>query len=189
MVAEAIRRFKADKTDPSAIPGPLRRTILGVVAKGADAATWDAIHAQAQAEKTPLIKAQLYSLLASSEDEALAKKALELALTPEPGETMSSTMISRVAGNFPDMTFDWAVANKDAVNAKVDTSSRTRFIPGLGSASSNPTMADKIKAYAAANLAEGSRKEAEKSAASVLNRAKIRQDRLPAITAWVARAR
>lgn len=97
-------------------------------------------------------------------------------------------MISRVAGNFPDMTFDWAVADKEAVNAKVDTSSRTRFIPSLGSGSSNPAMADKIKAYAAANLAEGSRKEAEKAAASVLNRAKIRQDRLPAITAWVAKA-
>lgn len=188
VVAEAIRRFNADKTDPTAIPGPLRRTILGVVAKRADAATWDAIRAQAQAEKTPLVKSQLYTLLASTEDEALAKKALELALTPEPGETLSANMISRVAGNFPEMTFDWAVANKDAVNAKVDTSSRTRFIPGLGAGSSNPAMADKIKAYAAANLAEGSRKEAEKSAAAVLNRAKIRQDRLPAITAWVAKA-
>ncbi|PHY19193.1 M1 family metallopeptidase [Caulobacter sp. BP25] len=188
VVAEAIRRFNADKTDPTAIPGPLRKAILGVVSKHADPATWEAIRAQAQTEKTPLVKAQLYSLLAATEDEALAKRALELALTPEPGETMSSTMISRVARNFPDMTFDWAVANKDAVNAKVDTSSRTRFIPGLGSSSSNPAMADRIRAYAAANLAEGSRKEAEISAASVLDRAKIRQDRLPAITAWVAKA-
>ncbi|MET3664173.1 M1 family aminopeptidase [Caulobacter sp. 1776] len=188
VVAEATRRFAADKTDPSAIPGPLRKTILGVVAKHADAATWDAIHAQAQAEKTPLIRNQLYTLLAAAEDETLAQKALDLALTPEPGETLSSTMISRVAQNHPDMTFDWAVAHKDAVNDKVDSSSRTRFIPGLGAGSSNPAMADKIKAYAAANLAEGSRKEADKAAASVMNRAKIRQQRLPAITAWVSRA-
>ena len=188
VVAEATRRFNADKTDPAAIPGPLRKTILGVVAKHADQATWDAIHAQAVAEKTPLVRAQLYSLLAAAEDETLARKALELALTPEPGETLSSTMISRVATNHPDMTFDWAVANKDKVNEKVDSSSRTRFIPGLGAASSNPATADKIKAYAAANLAEGSRKEAEKAAAAVLNRAQIRQQRLPAITAWVAKA-
>jgi len=188
VVAEATRRFNADKTDPSAIPGPLRKTILGVVAKHADAATWDAIHAQAAAEKTPLIRNQLYTLLAAAEDEGLAKKALELALTTEPGETLSSTMISKVASLHPDMTFDWAVANKDKVNSKVDSSSRTRFIPGLGQASSNPATAEKIKAYAAANLAEGSRKEADKAAASVLNRARIRQDRLPAITAWVAKA-
>lgn len=188
VVAEATRRFNADKTDPTAIPGPLRKTILGVVAKHADQATWDAIHAQALAEKTPLVRAQLYSLLAAAEDETLARKALELALTPEPGETLSSTMISRVAGNHPDMTFDWAVANKDKVNEKVDSSSRTRFIPGLGAGSSNPATADKIKAFAAANLAEGSRKEADKAAAAVLNRAKIREQRLPAITAWVAKA-
>ena len=115
------------------------------------------------------------------------RKALELALTPEPGETLSSTMISRVAGNHPDMAFDWAVAHKDAVNEKVDNSARTRFIPGLASSSSNPATAEKVKAYAAANLAEGSRKEADKAAASVLNRSKIRQQRLPAITAWVAK--
>jgi aminopeptidase N len=187
VVAEATRRFNADKTDPSAIPGPLRKTILSVVARHADAATWDNIHAQAVAEKTPLIRAQLFSLLASAEDDALATKALELALTPEPGETMSSTMISRVAGGHPDMTFDWAVANKDKVNAKVDSTSRTRFIPGLGASSSNPATADKIKAWGAANLAEGSRKEADKAAASVLNRAKIRELRLPAITAWVGK--
>lgn len=187
VVAEATRRFNADKTDPSAIPGNLRRTILGVVARHADAATWDNIHAQAVAEKTPLIRAQLFSLLASAEDETLARKALELALTPEPGETMSSSMISRVAGSHPDLTFDWAVANKDKVNAKVDSTSRTRFIPGLGAGSSNPAMAEKIKAWAAANLAEGSRGEADKSAASVLNRARIRDQRLPAITAWVGK--
>ena len=70
---------------------------------------------------------------------------------------------------------------------KVDNSARTRFIPTLGQSSSNPATAEKIKAYAAANLAEGSRKEADKAAASVLNRARIRQDRLPAITAWVGK--
>lgn len=188
VVAEATRRFNADKTDPAAIPGPLRKTILGVVASHADQATWDAIRAQAQAEKTPLVRAQLYSLLASAEDPALAQKALALALTPEPGETMSSTMISKVASNHPDMTFDWAAANKDAVNSKVDSTSRTRFIPGLGAGSSNPATAEKMKAWAAANLAEGSRKEADKSAAAVMNRAQIRQQRLPAITAWVAKA-
>ena len=187
VITEATRRFNADKTDPSAIPGPLRKTITSVVAKHADPATWDVIRAQAQAEKTPLIRAQLYSLLASAENETLAMKALELALTSEPGETLSSTMIARVAAAHPDMTFDWAVANKDKVNEKVDGSSRSRFIAGLGASSSNPATAEKIKAYAATHMAEGSRKEADKAVASVMNRAKIREQRLPAITAWVAK--
>jgi len=188
VLAEARRRFAADKTDPSAIPGPLRKVILTVVAQHADAATWDTIRAQAQAEKTPLVRAQLYSLLADAGDETLARRALELALTEEPGETLSSSMISSVAGSHPELAFAFALDHKDAVNGKVDSSSRTRFIPALGAASSDPAMADKIRAFAVANFAEGSRKDAEKSAAAVLNRVAVRQNRLPAITAWLARA-
>ncbi len=188
VVAEAQRRFAADKTDPSAIPGPLRKAILGVVAVNADAATWDAIHARAAAEKTPLVRAQLYSLLASARDEALARKALDLALTAEPGETNASSMISGVAGRHPDLAFDFAAAHKDAVNDKVDNGARTRFIPSLATASGKPETAAKLKAWAAANLAEGSRKEADKAIAAIEYRAKVRSERLPAITAWVAKA-
>ena len=186
-LAEARRRYAADQTDPTAVPGPLRKVITAVVAKHADAAAWEALRVRAQAEKTPLIRTQLYTQLAGAIDPALARKALDLALTPEPGETTSSVMISRVASLHPELAFDWAVANKDKVNEKVDNSARTRFIPGLGASSSNPAMAEKIKAWAAANLAEGSRGEADKAAASVLNRARIREQRLPAITAWVAK--
>ena len=48
------------------MPAALRKTILGVVAHHADAATWDQLHAAAQAEKTPLVKDQLYALLSSA---------------------------------------------------------------------------------------------------------------------------
>ncbi|MDB5456293.1 MAG: Peptidase rane alanine aminopeptidase [Caulobacter sp.] len=188
VIAEANRRYAADQSDPAAVPAALRKTILGVVARHADAKAWNALRAQAQAEKTPLIRDQFYLQLASVEDEALAAKALDLALTAEPGETMPSNMIARVGVLHPDLAFDYAVAHKDAVNTKVDAGSRTRFIPSLGRRSADPAMIDKVKAYAAANIAEGSRGEADKTAAAVTNRVKIRQRQLPAITAWVAKA-
>jgi aminopeptidase N len=188
VIAEANRRYAADKSDPAAVPGPLRKIILAVVARHADAGAWNALRAQAQAEKTPLIRDQLYLQLASADDEALAVKALDLALTPEPGATMPSNMIARVGVLHPDLAFDYAVAHKGAVNTKVDSSSSTRFIPSLAKRSADPAMIAKVKAYAAANIAEGSRGEADKSAAAIANRVKIRQQQLPAITAWVARA-
>jgi len=187
VIAEAKRRYAADKTDPTAVPGPLRKRILATVARHADAAAWDVLHEQAKAEKTPLIRDQLYTQLASVEDDALAAKALELALTDEPGETLSANMISRVAGLHPDMAFDFAVAHKDAVNGKVDAASSTKFIPGLASGSADPAMVDKVTAYAAANLPAGSRGEAEKSVASINTRIKARKAALPQITAWVAK--
>ena len=188
VVAEARRRYAADKTDPTAIPGPLRKAILGVVAVHADAATWEAIHAQAQAEKTPLVRTQLYNLLAAADDEALARKALDLALTAEPGETNSAGMISAVASRHPDLAFDFATTHRDAVDAKVDNSARTRFIPSLAKASGKPETAEKLKAWASANLTESSRKEADKTVSAIEYRAKVRRERLPAITAWVAKA-
>ncbi|KQZ28600.1 aminopeptidase [Caulobacter sp. Root1472] len=187
VVAEAKRRYAADKTDPTAVPGPLRKAILASVGRNADAAAWDALHEQAKAEKTPLIRDQLYTQLAAAQDPALAAKALDLALTSEPSETLSANMISTVAKLHPDLAFDFAVAHKDAVNGKVDAASRTKFIPALGKASADPAMIDKVRAYAAANLPAGSRGEAEKSAASVADRIKTRKAALPQITAWVGR--
>lgn len=187
VVAEAKRRYAADKTDPTAVPGPLRKAILAAVGRNADAAAWDALHEQAKAEKTPLIRDELYTQLAAAQDPTLAAKALDLALTSEPSETLSADMISTVARLHPDLAFDFAVAHRDAVNGKVDAASRTKFIPALGKASADPAMIDKVRAYAAANLPAGSRGEAEKSAASVADRIKTRKAALPQITAWVAR--
>lgn len=187
VIAEAKRRYAADKTDPTAVPGPLRKAILAAVGRNADAAAWDALRAQAQAEKTPLIRDELYSQLASAQDPALAAKALDVALSGEPSETLSANMISTVAKLHPDLAFDFAVAHKDAVNGKVDAASRSKFIPGLAKASADPAMIDKVRAYAAANLPAGSRGEAEKSVASITDRIKARKAALPQITAWTAR--
>ena len=93
VVAEANRRFAAN--DPSVTAGPLRETILGIVALNADAATWDRLRAMARDERNPLVKVQLYRLLGGARDPALAQRALELALTDEPGATNASQIISR----------------------------------------------------------------------------------------------
>jgi aminopeptidase N len=187
VIAEANRRYAADKTDPTAVPGPLRKRILATVARHADAAAWDALHEQAKAEKTPLIRDQLYTQLASVEDDALAAKALALALSDEPGDTLSADMISRVANLHPDMAFDFAIAHKDAVNKTVDAASSTKFIASLARGSADPAMIGKVTAYAAANLPAGSRGEAEKSVAAITDRIKARKAALPQITAWVAK--
>ena len=61
IVAEANRRFAAN--DASVTAGPLRQTILGIVAYNADAATWERLRAMARDERNPLVRVQLYQLL------------------------------------------------------------------------------------------------------------------------------
>ena len=47
-------------------------------------------------------------------------------------------------------------------------------------------MIDKIHAYAKANVAEGSRRAADTTAAQVAERIRIRREMLPQIDAWLA---
>ncbi|MFE0500728.1 M1 family metallopeptidase [Lysobacter soli] len=185
VIGESRRRYAAQ--DSGALPGELRRSVLGVVARHADAATWDRLHAAAKAEKTPLVKDDLYMLLSSAQDAALAQRALELALTDEPGATNSAGMIRTVAGLHPDLAFDFAVAHREQVDAKVDSTSRSRYYPRLANNSLDPAMVGKLKAYADKYVATGSRRATENATANITYRVGVRKERLPAIDAWLAK--
>ena len=183
---EVHRRYISQTTDPKAIPTALRKTIYAIVAMHADAATWDKLHAEAQAEKTPLIKDRLYSLLSISENEALAKRALALALTAEPGATNSAGMIGGAAWHHPELAYDFAMAHRAQVDKLVDATSSSRFYPSLGGGSFDPGMIDKIKAYEA-TIAPTARRPADTVIADIKYRMMIRNQRLPSVDAWLAK--
>ena len=185
VIAEARRRHAAQASDPQAVPTALRKTILEVVARHADAAMWERLHAAARAEKTPLVKDQLYAMLSSAEDEALARRALDLALTDEPGATNSAGMIRDVSGLHPDLAFDFAVAHREQVDQRVDSTSRSRYYPGLGEGSFDPAMIGKLEAFADAHIAASSRRATETAVANTRYRIMVREERLPAVDAWL----
>jgi aminopeptidase N len=139
-LGEAQRRYLALQRDPAAVPAALRQPVLAVVARNNDVAGWAALRAAAKSEKSPMVKDQLYMLLASADDKGLSERALELALTDEPGATNSAAMVARVAQHAPELAFDFAVANMARMNARVDESSRSRYFPGLATHSSDPAM-------------------------------------------------
>jgi aminopeptidase N len=187
VIAEARKRYRDSKTQPDAMPGALRRVILAIVARHADTATWEQLLADARQEKTPLLRDNLYGLLSRTQDAALAKRALELALTDEPGATNGASMISGVAGLHPDMAFDFAMANMDAVNKRADTAASGRFYAGLASNSIDPAMIAKVRSYADKYLPPELRRSADTAIARIENRLKVRRESLPAIAAWLAR--
>jgi aminopeptidase N len=184
-LAEAQRRFLAMDTDPTAAPASLRFLILAIVARNADEATWNALRERAQKEKSSMVKDSLYALLATAKNKDLAKRALDLALTDEPGATTSASMIRTVAGEHTEMAFDFAMANLAAVNAKVDATSRSRYFPGLAAGANDLAIVDKLHAYAKDNLDPSSRGEMERVIGNIKTRLKIREERAPAVKAWV----
>ncbi len=185
-IAQAHHRYAMRASDPAALPAALRKTVFSVVAANADAATWDDLHAQARAERTQMVKDRLYMLLASSRDPALAKRALELALTDEPGATNTAMMISAVSRRHPDLAFDFATAHREQVDARVDSTSRSRYYPRLAGGSLDPGMIGKLKAFAAAHIAPSSRRAAETAMTDIAWRIGVHAKRLPEIDAWLA---
>ena len=185
VVAEARRRFAAAASDPAAMPPDLRNTVLDIVAYNADAATWDKLHAMARGEQSSMIRDQYYGLLARAKDKALAQRALDMALTDEPGATNGAGMISAVSWEHPDMAFDFAVAHREQVDKLVDTTSRARYYPGLGSGANDLAMVDKIRAFADAHIAPTSRRSAETAIAAIQTRLKLRALQQPQVEAWL----
>ena len=158
VLAEATRLFAAWKQDPGAIPGSLKSTWLRVIARNADAATWDSIHEAAKANGGTVERTTLYQLLGRADDEALARKALDLALTPEPGKTTSAGIITAVAAEHPKLAIDFVIAHLDQVNQLIDISGRSSFMRRLASASHDASLIPTLESYAEAQLAATDRK-------------------------------
>jgi aminopeptidase N len=186
MLAEVRRRYAAQATDPAAVPAALRKTVTAIVAQHADAATWEQLHAKARATTSPMIKDRLYRLLATAEDESLAKRALALALTGEPGATNSAGMIRGASWRHPELAYDFAMAHRAQVDRLVDSTSSSRYYPSLGNSALGPVMIDKIKAYEA-TIAPGARRPAETVIANIKYGMMVRSQRLPAVDAWLAK--
>ncbi|HEX9964036.1 MAG TPA: M1 family metallopeptidase [Allosphingosinicella sp.] len=183
VVGEANRRLAAN--DPLAAAGPLRSTILAVSARNIDAQGWERLRAQARAERSPLVRAQLYRLLGTARDPALAQRALDLALTDEPGATTSAGLISAVADEHPDLAFDFAIRNREKVEGLVDISSRSRYLAGLGGGSADPAMVARLEDFATRHMTPQSRGRVDVAIASIRDRVRVRTTRLPDITKWL----
>jgi aminopeptidase N len=149
VLAEARRRFALLDHDPAALDGPLKSRWLGIVAANASAAEWDRLRAMAKGSKSAVERSTFYALLGNARDKALARRALDLALTDEPGKTTSAGIIGAVARNHAGMAVDFAQANQAAVDRLIDASARARFLAGLAASSTDPAMAARLETIAA----------------------------------------
>ena len=187
VVAEANRRFAALASDPAALDGPLRNVWMAIIAKNADQATWDRLRALAKGAKTDLEKSTLYALLGGAKDEKLARQALDLALTDEPGKTTSAAIISQVGYEHPMLAVDYVLAHRAQYEGLIDVSARSQALARLGGGSADPAMATKLDAYATQYLTPESRKVVDRAIAAINTRIETRTRLKPALTAWFAK--
>jgi aminopeptidase N len=83
VLAEARRRFDAFIKDHSTLSPDDQEVVLPLVARDADAATFDTLHALAKSAKDPADLQRYYGALMSVRDDALAEQAAHIALSQE----------------------------------------------------------------------------------------------------------
>ena len=186
VAAEARRRFAAFVADPTTLDAATRRTVLEIVAVRADAAAWDQIHALAKAAKSQLERREYYTLLGLAEDPALARRAMDLALSGEPEVTTAPGMIAAVSERHPEMAFDFAVAHWDEISKFLEPTTIAGAAPRLLANATDPALIPRLDAFAAAHIPAGARQDVLKTDATIRYLARIRTERLPQIDAWLA---
>ena len=91
-----------------------------------------------------------------------------------------------MAGSHPELALDFALANLDKVNERVDATSRSRYIPRLAGGSSDVATIAKLEKYAQEHLAPTSRRDVETAVGNIKTRIKVRNELLPKIDKWLA---
>jgi hypothetical protein len=186
VLAEARARFNRYVADPASLNAASRHTVLRIVAANADAAAWDQLHAMAKTAKSQLERQELYNLLGAAEDEALAQRALDLAVSGEPPATSVPGMVRSVSGRHPRLAFDFAVAHWDLIANLLEPSTQSGYMPRLIGNASDLALIAKLDAFAKDHIPADARQDVMKSEANVRYLAKVRTDRLPEVDRWLA---
>lgn len=185
VVKKARGYFAALRTEPNAIPPAIRQPILATFADNATPAEWEELLALTKAETNPVVKNRYVSLLGQTRDPALAQRALDLIKSPDFTDQQKPGLLRAVAGDHPDMAFDFAAANADLINNMLEASTRSGFIVSLGGGSTDPAMPGKIQAYAEKYLPESSRGRMKLVLSSIAVRKQSAERLLPGVTAWL----
>ena len=185
VVAEARRRFARLANDPTALDGPLKTTWLNIVSSNATTADWELIRRLAERSGSSVERTLLLARLGNVEDEALARRALALTLSSEVEPTDGAQIVASVAGNHPEMTFDWMLQNQAAVDAMLDDSSRYDFVATIVGASTDPAMVAKLEALRAARPEEG-RGSVDRALVSLRQRLATYPRTREQVAAWLA---
>ncbi|MFA9216313.1 MAG: M1 family metallopeptidase [Sphingomonadaceae bacterium] len=195
VITEARRYFatlfkaaeRGDDELAPALPAALRRVVLSVVAEQATPAHWEQLHALAKGEASAMQKSDLYELLGAANDPTLARRALTLALSGEPGATDSAAIIARVAARHPELAFQFALEHRSELEPLVDAASWSRYFAQLAAASADPATITALQAYSYKFLEPEARGDVLAAIATIRYRIAARQRSLPELDSWLTK--
>ena len=170
-------RFQKYITDPASIAPDLRPSIFRIVGRYADDATWNKLHEFGLKTTSTEEKQNYYDALAAARDPKLAAQTLQISLTDELPTSRAVFLVAKVArdSEHPDLAWNFAKANMQALLAKTDALGVNRYAPSLFTFFSDQSRAGELKAYAKTNLPATSAKEVAKAVDEVEFRAEFKR--------------
>jgi aminopeptidase N len=164
-----------------------RRTALTIVAKNADAATFEALLSQARATMDPLERGRLLQALAGVADPRLIARLVDVALSADAPSGMAPSLLTAASVDNPDAVWAALSPHFDDTNLPIDEQSRAEVIPGLAGGSSQPDRMAGIRRYADQHLPADTRQEVEAAVASIRLNIRTRELAIPQIDDWIAK--
>jgi aminopeptidase N len=179
VLAGCRERFDKYIAHPASLPPDLRAPVLAVVGRYADEKTWNKLHELGLKTTSTEDKQNYYNALACATDRKLVKRTLTIALTDELPTSRAIFLVSRVArdSGHPDIAWEFAKANMEALLAKVDAAGANRYAPSLFTFFSDDSRVDELRNYAKKNLPQTTAPEVAKVVDEIQFRAEFR-DRL-----------
>jgi hypothetical protein len=115
------------------------------------------------------------------------KKTLAIALTDELPTSRAIFLVARVArdSGHPEIAWEFAKTNMQALLAKVDAAGANRYAPSLFTFFSDDSRADELKNYAKKKLPQSSAPEVAKAVDEIEFRAEFRKRLATQLNAWI----
>lgn len=176
--------FKRYLDNPASVSPALRDFALEVAAREADSGLYEQLVARAVQADTSEERERLSFALAAATDPALARRTLNLALSPALPSQLTNQIVPTVAYNgHQTLAWEFAVAHREQLIKTQDAVSRNTWFPSLVGSSSNPADADMMEAFVAAHFGPDAQEEAQRVGSAIRTRAQEKQRLLPQLRA------
>jgi aminopeptidase N len=186
VLAEAQRRFGLVLQAPKKVSPAVRRTVLSVVARHANAQTLDQLMMLLRATQDPLEKQSLVVALTGIADPIGAKRVLDLATGRDALAGMQPYILLLVAQEHPDLAWKFSVQHVDQPNFPVDPQIRLFLMPAIAGNSKERQRAKELQAYANEHISPSARRAVQAAIADISLNVKFREEHLPRIDEWLA---
>jgi aminopeptidase N len=182
-IEEGKASFARYLQDPSSVPPSMIDFVTGTAGRYADKATYDALSARAANAPTSEERNRFGRALTSAQDPQLAARTLQALLSPQTPPDLVPYIVSGVANEHLDQTWNFAIANREALLNNMEALGRNALFASIVSSSSNPAHAEMMEAYMRKNFGPDGIVEAERVGNGVRIRAAQKARLLPQVRA------